>query len=132
MAPAIFLHAGAGFHSVQNELQHLTACKEYVVPFYFKAESKNPFSACEAAMAMLRAGGSAMDAVEVAIRALEDREITNAGYGSNLTMAGVVECDAVMVDHQGFSGGVGAVARLFPNILFPHTLLIPAQKLRTR
>jgi hypothetical protein len=25
---AIFVHAGAGFHSVQNEKQHLRACKE--------------------------------------------------------------------------------------------------------
>lgn len=63
-------------------------------------------------MAVLRTGGSAVDAVEMAVKVLEDREITNAGYGSNLTMDGIVECDASIVDHLGRSGGVGAVARM--------------------
>jgi taspase, threonine aspartase, 1 len=70
-------------------------------------------SAAKAAIAVLRAGGTAVDAVEIAIKVLEDREITNAGYGSNLTMDGVVECDACIVDHYGRSGGVGAVARMW-------------------
>jgi len=60
-------------------------------------------------MRFLRAGASATQAVEVAIRCLEDREITNAGYGSNLNMDGVVECDATIVDHLGRSGACGAV-----------------------
>jgi len=64
-------------------------------------------------MAMLRNGGSAVDAVEVAIMYLEDAEITNAGYGSNTTIEGTVECDATVVDHLGRSGAVGAVARKF-------------------
>ncbi|EFX06526.1 asparaginase family protein [Grosmannia clavigera kw1407] len=60
-------------------------------------------------MKFLKAGGTAVDAVEVAIKSLEDREITNAGYGSNLTIDGVVEGDATIVDHLGRSGACGAV-----------------------
>ncbi|KAI9724193.1 MAG: hypothetical protein M1828_003938 [Chrysothrix sp. TS-e1954] len=93
---AIFVHAGAGYHSVQNEQTHLQACND----------------AAMAAMTLLRNGGSAVDAVEIAIKILEDREITNAGYGSNLAIDGVVEGDAVVVDHFGRSGGVGAVAQI--------------------
>ena len=62
-------------------------------------------------MAALKAGASAVDAVELAIRTLEDNEITNAGYGSNLSIEGVVEGDATIVDHLGRSGACGAVAR---------------------
>ena len=60
-------------------------------------------------MIFLHNGGSAVEAVEIAIRSLEDKEITNAGFGSNLTMHGEVECDATIVDHFGRSGAVGAI-----------------------
>lgn len=62
-------------------------------------------------MAVLRNGGTAVEAVEMAIMYLEDTEITNAGYGSNLTIDGEVECDATIVNHLGRSGAVGAVSR---------------------
>lgn len=67
-------------------------------------------SAASVSMALLKNGGSALDAVEMAIKVFEDREITNAGYGSNLCMDGTVECDASMVDHYGRSGAAGAVS----------------------
>lgn len=65
------------------------------------------------AMRMLKSGATAVDAVEMAIKVLEDRKITNSGYGSNLCIDGVVECDATIVDEYGRSGAVGAVCRGF-------------------
>lgn len=59
-------------------------------------------------MAVLNSGGSALDAVEIAIRLLEDAEITNAGYGSNLNTDGVAEMDAMIMEGNGMSGAVGA------------------------
>ncbi|CCX04899.1 nucleophile aminohydrolase [Pyronema domesticum] len=89
----IFVHAGAGYHSQANEALHLDACA----------------LACKAAMALLRNGGSAVDGVEMALRTLEDNEITNSGYGSNLSLDGTVECDASIMEESGRSGAVGAV-----------------------
>ena len=62
-------------------------------------------------MTYLKNGGDAVDAVEIAIKVLENKEITNAGWGSNLTLGGTVECDATIVDHYGRSGAVGALGR---------------------
>lgn len=61
-------------------------------------------------MKRLKAGATAVDAVETAIKVLENNEITNAGYGSNLSIDGTVECDATIVDHFGRSGACGAVS----------------------
>ncbi|KAL8827039.1 MAG: hypothetical protein Q9170_007172 [Blastenia crenularia] len=122
---AIFVHAGAGYHSVQNERIHLQACEQYVdldeptstlnsQSHFLHGCPADPdcFSAAKAAMSLLSEGGGAVDAVEMAIMVLEEKEITNAGYGSNLSLDGTVECDATIVDHHGRSGAVGAVAQI--------------------
>ncbi|KAJ5086533.1 hypothetical protein NUU61_007840 [Penicillium alfredii] len=96
---AIFVHAGAGHHSIENQHKHLDACSK----------------AARAGMAFLKNGSSSVDATEVALMILEDAPITNAGYGSNLNEKGVVEGDATIVDHRGRSGAAGAV----PNVKNP-------------
>ncbi|TGJ88568.1 hypothetical protein E0Z10_g248 [Xylaria hypoxylon] len=99
---AIFIHAGAGYHSIANEHHHLAACRE----------------AARVGMKVLKAGRPATEAAEAALIVLENKEITNAGYGSNLAIDGTVECDATIVDHFGRSGACGAV----PNVKNPITL----------
>ncbi len=59
----------------------------------------------------LSAGGTALDAVEAAVRSLEDHPRFNAGRGSVLTAAGTVETDAsIMEGDQLRNGAVAAVS----------------------
>jgi beta-aspartyl-peptidase (threonine type) len=61
-------------------------------------------------LALLLAGGSALDAVELAVRLLEDDPDYNAGIGAVLTEAGDVELDAAIMDGGTLRcGGVAAV-----------------------
>lgn len=65
-------------------------------------------TAVEAGRRVLEAGGTSLDAVEAAVRTLEDNELFNAGKGAVLTRAGTCELDASIMD--GRTLGCGAVA----------------------
>jgi beta-aspartyl-peptidase (threonine type) len=67
-------------------------------------------NALDAGAAILADGASAIDAVEAAVRALEDDACFNAGRGSVLTAEGHIELDAAIMD--GSSRRAGAVAGL--------------------
>lgn len=54
---------------------------------------------------ILKDGGSAMDACEAAITRLENSGSTNAGFGSNLTWDGTVECDASIMNGANLQFG---------------------------
>ena len=64
--------------------------------------------ALDAGSEILGKGGSAIDAVEAAVRVLEDDSCFNAGRGSTLNAEGLVELDAAIMD--GANRRAGAVA----------------------
>ena len=66
--------------------------------------------ALDAGAAMLAAGGPALDAVETAVRVLEDDPHFNAGRGAALSFDAVAELDAAIMD--GRTRNAGAVARV--------------------
>ncbi len=94
MAIAITVHGGAG----REEPADTAPRREGVA------------HAADAGFAVLKAGGSALDAVIAAVVVLEDDPVFNAGIGSVLTIEGVVETDASVMEgeHLG-AGAVGAV-----------------------
>lgn len=58
---------------------------------------------------LLRNGGTALDAVEVCVTALEDDPVFNAGYGSALDLLGRVEMDASIMDGRTLQAGAVAL-----------------------
>jgi beta-aspartyl-peptidase (threonine type) len=64
---------------------------------------------------VLEAGGSAVEAVEAAIRVMEDSPLFNAGKGASFTRDGTVELDASIMDGRTMKAGAIAAARRIKN-----------------
>ncbi len=94
---AIVLHGGAGVIERASMKTETEAA--------YRASLKQ---ALEAGAAVLDRGGSSLDAVEVAIRILEDDPLFNAGRGSVFAADGKNEMDAAIMD--GATLKAGAVA----------------------
>jgi len=92
MTPVIVIHGGAGRIADEN----LDAARSGVA------------RAAALGQGVLLAGGDALDAAVVAVRALEDDPVFNAGRGACLCADGHVEVDAGVM--RGKDGAVGAVA----------------------
>lgn len=89
---ALVVHGGAKTIETEEQQAHRDGC----------------IAAAQAGSAVLAGGGSAADAVEAAIRVLEDDDVFNAGFGSVLNLEGEVEmCSGLM---EGTGLNVGAVA----------------------
>jgi L-asparaginase / beta-aspartyl-peptidase len=95
---AIAVHGGAGVYNADS----LTDAQRSA----FKAGITQ---ALRAADAVLAKNGSALDAAQAAVMALEDNPLFNAGRGAVLTSDGIAELDAAIMD--GATLKAGAVAR---------------------
>lgn len=60
---------------------------------------------------ILKRGGSALDAVEAAVKFMESDATFNAGRGANLNLAGEVELDAAIMDGATLRAGAVAAVR---------------------
>jgi len=70
-------------------------------------------SAAEAGAAILRQGGKSIDAVEAALRIMEDSGAFDAGRGAYYSQAGVPELDAAIMDGRTLqAGAVASVERI--------------------
>jgi beta-aspartyl-peptidase (threonine type) len=118
MPMAILVHGGAGSRALPPELPKIlqAGCKE----------------AAQIGWRVLEAGGSALDAVEAAVRSLEDNPYFNAGTGASMTTGGKIELDAGMMDGHALAVGAVADVELIKNpislarkvLVSPHVLLV--------
>ncbi len=99
--PAIVVHGGAGDLDPARADDARAGCSRAV----------------EAGLAVLDAGGSAVDAACAAVRVLEDDPLFNAGTGSALSRAGTVECDAAVMDGRAVRIGAVASMTFAPNAI---------------
>lgn len=81
-----------------------------IPPEEAEAHRRGCLAAVRAGWFVLREGGSPLDAVEAAIRALEDDPTFNAGLGSDLNADGQVRMDAGLMEGRELQvGAVGSI-----------------------
>ena len=102
--PGIAIHGGAGTilrssMTAEKEQQYTTALRE----------------ALEAGYAILKNGGSSVDAIETAIKSMEDCPLFNAGKGSVYNNAGKHEMDASVMCGKDISAGAVSLIRNVKN-----------------
>ncbi|MCA8830441.1 isoaspartyl peptidase/L-asparaginase family protein [Hymenobacter pini] len=101
---AIVIHGGA----VTMDPSELTPEDE-------QAQREGLAAALQAGWEVLHRGGAALDAVEAAVRSLEDNEHFNAGRGCSLNKQGEVQMDAAIMDGRTLRAGAVDTVRYVKN-----------------
>lgn len=101
---ALVIHGGAGVID-RNDLK----------PEQEKAYRDGLTKAAEAGAAVLRAGGTSVDAVEAAVVELENNPLFNAGRGAVFTAEGKNELDAAIMEGRDLKAGAIAGVTRTPN-----------------
>ncbi|KAL0964645.1 hypothetical protein UPYG_G00326950 [Umbra pygmaea] len=99
MKPVIVVHGGAW--AIPDEMA--------------KASVDGVKSAATEGFLAMKTGASALDAVELAVRALEDNPVFDAGHGAVLNANGEVELDAIIMDGRNLSAGAVCSVRNISN-----------------
>src|SRR5579885_2998767 len=118
MGLALIVHGGAGMIPLERYNAAREGCR----------------AAAEVGWRILKDGGSALDAVQAAIAALEDNPGFNSGTGAVLTTEGRAQLDAGIMDGATLAAGaVAGVERIKNPIVLaravldsPHVLLLGA------
>lgn len=97
---SLAIHGGAG-----------TILKEDMTPELEKAYRQGLQQALDAGYSVLENGGSAVEAVKVAVVHLEDNPMFNAGKGAVFTKKGINELDAAIMDGKTLEAGAIAAVR---------------------
>ena len=97
--PIIIVHGGAGDWPSELHKRGLNGVRK----------------AADRGFQILSSGGSALDAVQVAIVSLEDDPAFNAGRGSTLNLRGEIETDAAIMDGKTLRGAGVALLRGIKN-----------------
>ncbi|MEM9071595.1 MAG: isoaspartyl peptidase/L-asparaginase [Myxococcota bacterium] len=103
MTPTVVVHGGAGRVDPARQDAHVAGCER----------------AAAEGFAVLRGGGSALDAAQRAVEVLEADALYNAGIGGSLTAQGTLEFDAALM--EGAALRVAGVCALPP---FPHPIRV--------
>lgn len=118
----IVIHGGAG-----------TIKKENMSPEKEEAYKSKLKEALLAGYQVLENGGSSLDAVEAAIKIMEDSPLFNAGKGAVFTEEGTVELDVSIMDGKTLSAGAAAALKHVKNPITlarkimensPHVILV--------
>lgn len=99
MEPIVLVHGGAGDIPDSRVNGKISGVKE----------------AAKIGYNLLKNGGTVVDAVEAAVKYMEDDEAFNAGYGSVLNLDGEVEMDASIMVGSNLSAGAVTIVKNIPH-----------------